>query len=223
MLGVAALVAGIAIVDSLNPGTIGPALVLAVSAKPVRRILEFAAGFFVVNVAGGALIVLGPGRWLFDAIPSPSGRLEHVLMVAGGAVLLAGAAALLVARDRLTRPKYAEPGAAQRRSSSAFLFGAGLALAELPTAFHYFAALAAIEAGHLSVAGEVSLIVLFNLLFLAPLLVIGVLIAFFPSAWENFIEPFRGWMSAHWPQLLAAILGAGGVALVVFGLAGLST
>jgi hypothetical protein len=30
-------------------------------------------------------------------------------------------------------------------------------------------------------------------------------------------------MSAHWPQLLAAILAAGGVALVVFGVAGLSS
>src|SRR4051812_23509761 len=100
MLGAALIVAGIAVVDSLNPGTIAPALVLAVSARPVRRILEFAAGFLVVNVAGGLLLTLG-----LSALPSPSDNLKHIAAVVAGAALLVGAVALVAVRRRLTRPK----------------------------------------------------------------------------------------------------------------------
>jgi cytochrome c biogenesis protein CcdA len=217
MLGAALIVAGIAIVDSLNPGTIGPALVLAASAHPVRSILAFAAGFLVVNVAAGILLALGPGHWLFSLLPDPSEGLKHWGAVVVGVVLLAGA--LLLTRRK---PK-ADPGVpARRRAGSAPLFGAGLAVVELPTAFPYFAALAAINAAHLSLPREVTLIVLFNVLFLAPVIVIALLIGFFPSEWERFIDPLRRWTSVHWPRLLAAVLTVGGVALTVFGVAGLS-
>lgn len=214
MFAAALIVAGIAVVDSLNPGTVGPALVLAVSAKPARHVLEFAAGFFVVNVAGGILIAAG-----LSALPSPSDSLRHVAAEVAGAALIVGAVVLLRMHERLTRPK-PEKEKPARRSGSAVLLGGGLALAELPTAFPYFAALAAIDAADLSRAKEFALIVVFNLLFLLPVLVIAVLIAFFPEAWQRFIDPFRRWMRAHWPQVLAAVFAVGGVALVVYGLTG---
>jgi cytochrome c biogenesis protein CcdA len=212
VLAAALIVAGIAVVDSLNPGTIGPALVLAVSAKPARHVLEFAAGFFVVNVAGGILIAAG-----LSALPTPGDNLRHVAAVIAGAALLVAAVVLLRARERLTRPK-PEKEPSRRRTGSAALLGAGLALAELPTAFPYFAALAAIDAADLSRLQEFTLIVGFNVLFLTPVLVIAGLIAFFPEAWQRFIDPVRRWMRAHWPQVLAAVFAAGGAALLVYGL-----
>jgi cytochrome c biogenesis protein CcdA len=217
VLAAALIVAGIAVVDSLNPGTIGPALVLAVSEKPVRRILEFSTGFFVVNVAGGIALVLG-----FSLLPTPSDHLKHVGEIVAGVALLAGAFVLLTAHARLVRPT-SENTAARRRASSALLFGAGLALAELPTAFPYFAAIAAIEAAGLSTVQEIVLVVGFNVLFLAPVLVIAVLIAFFPWAWDRVVDPVRRWLAAHWPRVLATILAVGGVALIVVGVAGLSS
>jgi cytochrome c biogenesis protein CcdA len=212
MLGAALIVAGIAIVDSLNPGTIAPALVLAVSAHPVRRILEFAVGFIVVNVAGGIVLLLG-----ISLLPKPSDHLRHVAAVIAGIALIVAAVALFVARDRLTRPKPAKEETKSRSSGSALFFGAGLALAELPTAFPYFAAIAAIQAEDLPLAKEVVLVVGFNLLFLLPVFLIALAIEFFPSTWERVITPFRRWMSAHWPVVLAAVLAAGGVALLVYG------
>src|SRR3954471_17680373 len=163
MIGAALIVAGIAIVDSLNPGTIGPALVLAASAHPVRSILAFAAGFLIVNVAAGILVALGPGHWLFSLLPDPSEGLKHWGAVVVGVVLLAGA--LLLTRRK---PK-ADPGVpARRRAGSAPLFGAGLAVVELPTAFPYFAALAAINAANLSIAAGAIFVRLLHPLFLLP-------------------------------------------------------
>jgi cytochrome c biogenesis protein CcdA len=223
VIAAALIVAGIAIVDSLNPGTIGPALVLTASAHPVRSIVAFAVGFFVVNVAGGILLALGPGHWLFSLVPDPSDSLKHWGAVIAGIALVAAAVVLFAALERFTRPEKADADVpARRRSGSAFAFGAGLALVELPTALPYFAALAAIDAAHVSVAREIALIVLFNVLFLAPVFLIALLLEFFPSAWERVIEPVRRWMSAHWPRVLGAVLATGGVALLVFGVAGLS-
>ena len=213
VLAAAAIVAGIAAVDSLNPGTLGPALVLAVSEHPVRRILEFGISFFAVNFAGGVLLALGPGHWLFSHIPSPS----DAVLVAAGAVLIGGAIALLALRKRLTRPRDRDKPK-RRMSGSALLLGGGIALAELPTALPYFAALAALGAADLSVPADIALVALFNVIFLAPVFGLALLIRFFPDTWERFVNPVRAWMSRHWPYVLAGLLGAGGVALVVAGL-----
>jgi cytochrome c biogenesis protein CcdA len=226
VLGALLIVAGIAAVDALNPGTIGPALVLAVSSKPVERILAFTVGFFAVNLAGGILLVLGPGKWLLSLFPSVSPRATHILEVAGGVALLVAAALLLAFHRRLVGRERGAAGPEVRVGSGSgapFVAGAGLALAELPTAFPYFAAIAAIDAASVSLPSEILLLVVFNLIFLSPLIAIGIGLALFPSLRESFIEPFRRWMSLHWPHVLAGILSVAGVVLIALGLAGLSS
>ena len=226
MLEALLIVAGIAAVDMVNPATIAPGLVMAVSSRPAQRVLGFATGYLVVNVAGGILIVVGPGRWLVDAIPSPSHHLKHVLELAGGILLLAGAVVLLLLRERIVnaeaRSEEASASDRGRRSGSAFATGAGLALVEFPTAFPYFAAIAVIEAASIGVWKEVVLIVLFNAIFLAPLFLIALVIWRFPKLRRTLIEPFRAWMAQHWPHVVAAILALAGLALVVVGVHGLA-
>jgi cytochrome c biogenesis protein CcdA len=222
VLGALLIVAGIALVDSLNPATIGPALVFAVSARPVRRVLEFATGFFLVNLAGGILLVLGPGKLLFELIPSVGKHHKHLLELFGGILLLLLAAGVWFGRARLIRrDRQEESDKRKMRSGSAFIVGAGLALAELPTAFPYFAAVAAIEAADVSTASAVLLVVVFNVLFVLPLLLMALAIGIFPSLRQTLIEPLRGWMSVHWPHVLAGVLAAGGIALALIGVHGL--
>ena len=217
--------AGIAAVDSLNPGTIGPALVLAVSDRPVDRVLQFGLGMMLVNVLGGILLVAGPGKLLFDLIPHIGTHLKHVLEVVGGLALLAGAATLLVLRRRLVEREKAEEedkAAGRVGAGSAFFAGAGIAAAELPTAFPYFAAIAAIDAASISLPGEIVLVVLFNAIFLAPVFLIALVMKLFPEKRDSVIEPVRRWMSQHWPQVLAGLLAVAGVVVLVLGIAGLS-
>jgi cytochrome c biogenesis protein CcdA len=223
VLGALLIVAGIALVDSLNPATIGPALVLAVSAHPVRRVLEFTAGFFLVNLAGGVLLVIGPGQLLFSLIPHIRRHQGHLLELVGGLLLLLAAVACWLARDRLLRrDREVSEDKPRLRGGSAFLVGAGLALAELPTAFPYFAAVAAISAADVSLPSAILLVVVFNVLFVLPLLLIALAIGLFPSLRQTLIEPVRDWMTLHWPKVLAGVLAAGGVALVLVGALGLA-
>jgi len=217
VLGVLIVVAGIAVVDSLNPATIGPALVLTMSAHPVRRVLEFAAGFFLVNVVGGVLLVLGPGRWLLSLVPHLSDHAKHLLEIGGGIALIVAGVVLLAGRRRFVRDGPSEP---RQRSGSGFATGVAIAAAELPTALPYFAAIAAIAAADLSSASELALVLLFNIIFVAPVVAIAVLVGTVPSLRQTVIEPVRRWMSTHWPQALGGVLVAAGLALLAIGVVG---
>lgn len=220
MLATLLVVAGIAAADSLNPTTIGPALLFTVATKPARHVLEFAAGFFLVNLAGGILLVLGPGEWLLSLLPHPSAHTKHILEIAGGVALLAIAAGLWVGRRRL-----AKPGSERKinpRSGSAFVTGAGIALAELPTALPYFAAIAAIVAADLHTATELILLLVFNVIFVAPVFAIAIALGVAPSLRASFIEPLRTWLTVEWPKVAAVIVAAGGIALLAVGVGGLA-
>jgi cytochrome c biogenesis protein CcdA len=218
VLGALLVVAGIAAVDSLNPTTIGPALLLAVRDHPVPRILQFAAGFFVVNLAAGVLLVLGPGQLLLSLIPNLSGHAKHLLEVSGGVVLLILAVGLWVGRRRLIRSKVEE---ARPPSGSALAVGAGIALAELPTALPYIAAIAAIDAAPVSVPEQILLVVVFNVIFIAPVVGIAIAIGVSPAVRGDVIEPLRRWLAGNWPRLTAVVLAIAGVALLAFGISGL--
>jgi cytochrome c biogenesis protein CcdA len=215
------VVVGIAVVDSINPTTIGPALLLTMSKRPVVSVLEFAAGYFAVNVLGGLLLVFGPGQLLLTLLPHPSAHRKHVLELVGGLVLLVAAAVLWVARGRLASSGLDEGSLAERRGP-AFLTGAGIALAELPTAFPYFAAIAAIVAADPGFVTRIALVVIFNVVFLAPVLAIAVSIRLFPSVHGKVLDPLRRWLTREWPRLLASIVAAAGLALTAVGAVGLA-
>ena len=74
MVALAILVASIGAADSINPTTIGPALLFAIRPRPLPALAGFIAGVFLVPFAAGVLVVLGPGQLLLDALPHPSQR-----------------------------------------------------------------------------------------------------------------------------------------------------
>ena len=90
MLALALLVVSIAVADSLNPGTIAPALYFATSAHPARKTLAFAAGVFAVNLVGGIALLLGPGRLVLGALPHPGADAKQLAELGLGAAALAG-------------------------------------------------------------------------------------------------------------------------------------
>ena len=63
MLGLAAVILSVAALDSVNPSTVGPALVLAaVEPHSGRRVAAFTVGVFTVSTVGGIVLLVGPGR-----------------------------------------------------------------------------------------------------------------------------------------------------------------
>jgi cytochrome c biogenesis protein CcdA len=219
MIRLLGVVISIGIADSLNPTTIAPCLYLASGRHPRRQVAEFTLAVFAVYLFGGLAVALGPGQLLLSIVPRPGRHLGYVLETVAGGAMLAAAAFLWGYRSRLAQssPPQVKPG----RKSSAIL-GATIMAVELPTAFPYFAAIAACVGADVDVPRLVLLLVVFNLCFIAPLLgVLGVLTFAGPNAYR-LLNRGRCVLEAHWPAVLATLALLAGLFVTMLGVTGLA-
>jgi cytochrome c biogenesis protein CcdA len=221
MLRLIGIVISIGIADSLNPTTIAPALYLASGRDARLRLAEFTAGVFAVYLLGGIVIALGPGQLLLSLIPHPGRHLSYVLEMVAGVAMLTAAAFLWGYRDRLGRREMAGEVKIERRSTA--LLGATITAVELPTAFPYFAAIAAIVGSGDDIPQQILLLVLFNISFVAPLLAILAILEFAGNDAQSVLAGLRTRLEAHWPHVLALLALAAGVFVTLLGATGLAS
>ena len=219
MIQLLGLVISIGIADSLNPTTIAPALYLAAGDHARRQVAEFTAAVFAVYLLGGLAIALGPGELLLAVVPHPGRHLGYVLEVVAGAAMLVAAAVLWGYRDRLADARAPE---INPRGRSSAILGATITAVELPTAFPYFAVIAAVVGADLGIVRTLVLLLVFNVCFIAPLLAIfGVLTFAGPNA-QLVLTRGREWLEARWPTVLAILALAAGVIVTLLGVTGLA-
>jgi cytochrome c biogenesis protein CcdA len=204
----------IGLADSLNPSTIGPALYMAGGDHARQRVTQFTLAVFLVYFAGGAAIALGPGQLLLSLVPHPDREDVAVIETVVGFAMLGAAAYLWRHRERLSarRPK---PIRTQGRSSA--LLGATITAVELPTAFPYFAAIAAIVGSGEGVAKQITLLLLFNACFVLPLVGIIAVLAFAGDRAQVVLTNWRDWLLARWPTLLAGVAVLAGLFVILLG------
>jgi cytochrome c biogenesis protein CcdA len=217
MLRLAGLVITIGLVDSLNPTTIAPALYLASRDRPRARVIEFTVAVFAVYLVGGALIALGPGQLLRSVVPHPHRTLRQSGEIAAGVLLIMAAAFLW--RRRASLAKRGLPQVDSKRRSS-LLLGATITAVELPTAFPYFAAIAAIVGSGFGVGRQLGLLILFNVCFVLPLLGILVVLTVAPNRSEKVLGASRRFLERRWPHILAVLVLLVGIGAVLLGATG---
>ncbi len=217
MLRLIGIVISIGLADSVNPSTVAPALYMAAQPNPRRPLAQFTAGVFLVYFVGGSLIALGPGELVLALVPTPDLVVRHVLEVLAGVVLLAVAALLWIHRDRLGG-KQLPTFSSQGRTS--WLLGATIMAVELPTAFPYFAALAAIEGSSLGLARKIFLILLFNVCFVMPQLAMLTLLSLAGERAETALARVSAFLQRRWPLLLAVVAVAAGLITIGLGATG---
>jgi cytochrome c biogenesis protein CcdA len=218
MLGLAGIVLGVGLADSLNPSTVGPALYLATARRASARVALFTLGVFSLNLAAGIVLALGPGRLLAHVLPRPDRTVRHALELAAGLVLLAIAAALWAARGRLARH---ELPLREGGRGSALALGASIAAFELPTAAPYLGVIAAIVAADPSVPKTIALLALFCGAFVAPLLAIIAILLVAGDRAAPVLARCGAWLQRRWPAVLAALLLLVGAGLTLAGASGL--
>lgn len=221
MLRLLVLMISIGLADSLNPTTIAPALYMASGERPRSRVLEFTIAVFVVYLAGGALIALGFGQLIRNAVPDIDVRhtVRYAAEIVAGALLIFGAALIWRRRHRMVDRGL--PAANSKRKSS-ILLGATITAVELPTAFPYFAAIAAVVGSGLGPARELLLLVVFNLSFIVPLLAIEATLVFGGDRAEGILTRGRDYLERRWPHILCALILTVGVVAIFFGATGLA-
>jgi hypothetical protein len=220
MLRLIGLVVSIGIADSLNPTTIAPALYLAAGEGARRQVAHFTGAVFVVYLLGGLAVALGPGELLLALIPRPGRHLSYLLETVAGGAMLAAAAFLWGYRARLIQ---GDPPEARAVGRSSALLGATITAVELPTAFPYFAAIAAVVGADVSVMRVVFLIVVFNLCFIAPLLGILATLTFAGPDAQGLLARGREWLEARWPAVLAILALLAGLIVTLLGVTGLAS
>jgi cytochrome c biogenesis protein CcdA len=209
-------VASIAIADSINPSTVVPALWMA--RRPSAHLVSFTVGVFLAYLAGGLVLVFGPGPVLIAALRHVQGTTEHTIEVAGGLVVLAISVGLWRSRHSQRITRLPRPGCTR---SSAFALGATIMGVELPTAFIYFGAISAVLASHQSAAVEVSELLVYNALFVAPLVVILTLHRFAGDRVERWLASGSERVIAFGQLLLTGLTGCAGALLLILGVIGL--
>lgn len=219
MIRLAALVVTIGLADSINPTTIGPALYLAGGRDARRHVIQFTLGVFVVYMLGGLLLALGPGQLLLSLVPHPDREDRFVLETIAGAVIFAGGVFLIAYRRRLARFEVPAPKATGKSSA---ILGATITVVELPTAFPYFAAIAAVVGSGFDPARQTVLIVLFNLCFVLPLVMIAVTLTFAGERATSILAAARAWLEARWPLVLATLALLAGTFVILLGATGLA-
>jgi len=220
VLALVALAVSVGIADSLNPSTIAPALYLATGADASRRLLHFTLGVATVYLAGGVVLVLGPGHALLSVVARPGRRETHLIEMILGGVALVVAVALWLRRDGVARGVLAHE---RRTARSSFALGAAIMSVELPTAFPYFAVVAAVVASDQSLTRQLVLIVIFNAAFIAPLAAIAALRHLAGQRVERPLASMRARLDRHTGALVVCVTAVLAVALLLTGALGVLT
>ena len=219
MLRLLGVVLSIGLADSLNPSTSVTGLVLASGRLPRRSVLEFALGVFTAFLLGGLILTLGPGRAILALVPRPTATTRYILETVAGAAMFVVSATLWKRRGSTGESR--RPIGADR-GRSPFALGAIIAAVELPTAFPYFAAIAAIVGSGLNVIMQVVLVAAYNVCFVLPLLGIALAITVGGEPAVARLTRVRRWLQGHWPVLLSRLALAAGIFVLTLGVTGLT-
>ena len=220
MLHLLAVIVLIAIADSANPSTITPALYLAAGTRAFRSLVGFTAGVFIVNLTGGLIILLGPGQALLAAVPRPGVEIRHLLELALGIGLLVLGTVLWLGHNHVARHVKRNQ---DRLDRSPFLLGAAIMAIELPTAIPYFAAIAALVASGKNLSTQISLLAVFNAVFILPLPAILAVRLLAGEPGQRWLERLRAQLDQRLALLIPALVLIAACTLIVLGAIGAIT
>ena len=206
LLGLLAL----ALVDSINPSAIVVTLYLLSRDRVPAQVLVYVAAIFVTYLALGLTMMLGFDALLPSLRTAGSGRLG--LVVQG----IIGFAMLLYAIRAPTTGKSSsriEPRASTY-AALAFL-GVTVTTMELPTAVPYFGAIALLTTADLPLSRWLPLLVLYNLIFVLPPLMLLAGHVIFGSRLDARYAALRERLQAGARETMLWILGLVGSGLLV--------
>ncbi len=208
------LIASLGLVDSLNPATIAVGVFLGATEHPVKRLAGYIAGIFAVYFGGGLLLAFGPASWLERLAHQGDSVVVGVLLLAVGVAAIGFAGWLWTRRNAGDAAKL--PALAMKPGHSLAL-GATMTAVDLPTAFPYFGAIAAIVASDPGPGGTVGLLLLFNVCYVLPIVAILVAHVALGDRAQAPLQRVRDWIERWAPLLLAGISLLVGAGLAVAG------
>ena len=205
----------IAALDSLNPSAIALQVYLLGTTKPIPRSLAFVIGIFLAYWTSGLLAVLGLNQFIQTVIANSGFSLSTPLLYT---IQLLIGIILLVVGTMLRIPAQTEPVKTPTKLTLArtFLLGMSVTVLELPTALPYFAAIEQIARANLDMLSIVSILALYNLIFVLPPIALVVLYLLFhrQSFVLSLLQRINRSIAIYSPHILRFVLLGLGIFLI---------
>jgi hypothetical protein len=220
----------LALIDSLNPSTIAAQIFLLALKKPISRVISFILGTFVIYTAFGFIIVfiLGePIKGFFYEL----GSTDYLILLAIGIALIAVGTILgwkrYIGKEGRSKSegyvkKAMAPMMAMLKTLNpvhTFFFGMASTAFDLPTSAFYFVALASLLEAGVGPFETTSLLILYNLLYILPLIVILLIYMIARDRSGPLMNRINKLIGEWSGRLVISILICIGVILVVFSMA----
>ncbi|UBF30119.1 GAP family protein (plasmid) [Kovacikia minuta CCNUW1] len=200
----------IAALDSLNPTTTAVQMYLLSTPKPVPRSVAFIAGVFITYWAAGLAVVLGANR-LTSNLPGLPPLLMYTLQLVIGIVLLIVGWNLNKSATKSQEVK--RP--ARLTIVQTFLFGSAATLWDFPTALPYLAAIERIVRSQFDLFTTMSILAIYNAIFVFPLIVLLGLYIYLGERSVNLIQAINQSVQKWGQKILRVLLIGLGILLIV--------
>jgi cytochrome c biogenesis protein CcdA len=204
----------IAALDSLNPTAVALQIYLLGTPQPVPRSIAFILGVFLAYWTAGLAMILGLGQLMRSTISSMNFAWSEPYIY--GIQLLLGIVLLIVGFTLNTSTQSSQNKRPKKLTADrTFLLGLAVTIWEFPTALPYLAAIEQITRAKLDLFAIMSMLGLYNSIFVLPLIILlGIYLLFHQQSTELLHRINRA--IAIWsPKILRALLIGLGFLLVV--------
>ena len=167
VLGSLIALLGLALLDSINPSALAMTLYLVTTGARAGRVLTYIAAVFVTYFTIGLGLMLGLGALLamFQGVFETTAAYV-VQAVIGAAMLIYSFSPNKEAQDDAETKEAKAPRS--QGFMAMFLLGVTITAAEFPTAFPYLGAIGILNSLNLSFLGWLPLLLVYNLIFVTP-------------------------------------------------------
>jgi cytochrome c biogenesis protein CcdA len=204
----------IAALDSLNPTAVSLQIYLLSTPKPVARSISFILGVFLAYWTVGMSVILGLRNLITILIGDtnfslPDPHIYTIQFLIGLALSISGFwLEISPQEDQGKRPK-------KLTIARTFLLGLAMTILESPTALPYLVAVEQITRAKLDLFTTVSLLGLYNLVFVSPLIIlVGIYVMFQPQS-ATLLNCINRYISIWAPKILRALLLGLGILLML--------
>ncbi|MGK7377654.1 GAP family protein [Planococcus sp. 1R117A] len=189
---------GLGIIDSLNPFTISAQAVLQALVKKTHHIWYYILGTFISYFIGGLLVIYGMDK-VFSAfyrhvMAAYSGVIFSVEITVGIGLVFLGAFLLYKRKTVSPASKTKEKEIAPPKSVAPvflLILGASNTIGDLPTAIPYLIFIAQLVEASISMGSVLFLLLVYNVIYILPLVLLFFLYLFNRDKVDNFIGKFR--------------------------------
>jgi cytochrome c biogenesis protein CcdA len=204
----------IAALDSLNPTAIALQIYLLSTPRPIARSISFIFGVFLAYWTSGLLVILGLRQLMMTLIANtdfslPEPYLYTIQFLIGFALLIAGYSfKTSTSADQKKRPK-------KLTMERTFLMGMAMTILEFPTALPYLVAIEQIAKAKLDLFTIMSLLGLYNLVFVLPLIMLVIIYIVFHQQSATLLRHINRSIAIWSPQILRALMLGLGTLLII--------